>query len=275
MICKNCGNTINPSDSFCGECGTKVQKDEQKTVEMFTAPEVALSETPDISQPPLINKEQLNNQSRVLVNEGKTFFSHAFRNHDQIFTQPHHFSSILSAILIGAGLLIAALFLSIMLPDEMNTLGISKTGVIFKFLMSLLVFIAIFISATFLLAKFAINPNLTFKKVLSDYVLINSFSFLIFLTGLLLIILNSYTFGSGLVFISATLFAFSPLYLIGKYSSYVQPGIPSFYAIIIYIIAISIAFIIFGESTVTSITRAITAASGNLLDGMFNSFNSY
>ncbi|TDL96634.1 zinc-ribbon domain-containing protein [Macrococcus carouselicus] len=272
MICKNCGHTVSPNDSFCGECGAKIQQDEQKHVEAVRTHQ---PETVHIQQTPIINKEQLNSQSRVLVNEGKTFFSQAFKNHDQAFAQPNHFSPLLSVILIGLGLLIAALFLFIMLPSEINALGISKTGMIFKFIMSLLIFIAVFIAATFLLARFAINPALTFKKVLSDYVLINSFSFLIFLTGLLLIILYSYTFGLGIIFISAVLFAFSPLYLIGKYSSHVQPGIPSFYTIIIYILAISVAFIIFGESTITSITRAFAAASGSLLDGMFNSFNGY
>ncbi|GGB01783.1 zinc ribbon domain-containing protein [Macrococcus hajekii] len=286
MICTNCGHKLGPSDLFCGECGTKVQSNETtdagqvsvekqsvqgETIEkqVFTTPGHEPSKL-------LVDKEQLNAQSRELVDEGKGFFRQAFKNHDTVFSGTHKFSFILSAVLILAGLILTAILLGMKIPESISYMGVTKSSVLFKLCFYLLILLAVIIGSTFLLTKFTINHALTFQKVLSDYVLVNVFSFIIFLVGILLLAIDLFNFGSGLIFLGGLLFMFSPLYMIGKYSSHTKPSMPSFYAAIIYIALICIILNVFKDSLITSLAGSFSSIFQNVLEGIGNGyFNNY
>lgn len=303
MYCKNCNNKLEPGDLFCGECGTPVEKTTEKvaprvnvvtdnenqksavidtpqaesttqhtTQQPNTNPQTAQQQTTNVQTQPLINKEQVNQQSRELVNEGKGFFSSAFKNHDQELKSNHNFSLKLSAALIGIGLLIVLLLLMIKIPSEIEYIGVTKSSFIFKIILSALAFIALIAGATFAIAKLLINPVLNFTKVLSDFVLINVFSFIAIIVGLLLIVIDSLTFGGGLTAFGIFLLALSPIYLIGKYSGHTQPKVASFYGVILYLILLAIVLRVFGESSISMLQGIFTNSVNNAMNGLFNNY---
>lgn len=227
--------------------------------------------------PPIINKEQVNEQSKALVNEGKGFFRQAFRAHDEEVTSNHHFTPALSAILVLAGLIIVGILLAIAIPDEVGYYGTSKGDIITKLLFSSFLLLAFLFLATFLLSKFLINNGLTFAKALSDFVLINVYSIIFIALGLLLYVVDSYKIASALTFIGVLLLIFSGIYLISKYSARIASKIPTYLIITIYAIITLIALIIFKDiamdlitAIITSIVQSQLGEFGELFDGLFN-----
>ncbi|MCU7556146.1 zinc ribbon domain-containing protein [Macrococcus capreoli] len=275
MNCKNCNHKLEPGDLFCGECGTKVESNVEAVsprVNIVNNTDEVQQQTTqnDKAQQAIINKELVNQQSKELVNEGKGFFATAFKNHDLAFTNGVHFSIKLTGALIGIGLLIIALLLMIKIPSEIAMFGISKSSIIFKCILSALVFIALIIGATFTISKLMINPALKFTKVVSDFVLINVFSFIFILVGFLLIMINTLSFGTGVLVLGIMLLAISPIYLIGKYSQLTQPKIASFYGVIIYMIILAIVLRIFGESMIGMLQGVFTQSVNSAVNGLFN-----
>ncbi|QIH75263.1 zinc ribbon domain-containing protein [Macrococcoides canis] len=311
MRCNQCNNEVGINDAFCGECGndlraqraqekltqTESQSATDSTVtyepkkdsvihnEQQEQPQVSQQQTTHQAQqtqqthqaPPIINKEQVNEQSKALVNEGKGFFRQAFRAHDEEVTSNHHFTPALSAILVLAGLIIVGILLALAIPDEVGYFGTSKGDIITKLLFSSFLLLAILFLATFLLSKFLINNGLTFAKALSDFVLINVYSIIFIALGLLLYVVDSYKIASALTFIGVLLLIFSGIYLISKYSARIASKIPTYLIITIYAIITLIALIIFKDiamdlikAIITSIVQSQLGEFGELFDGLFN-----
>ncbi|WP_414043928.1 zinc ribbon domain-containing protein [Macrococcus sp. EM39E] len=286
MKCKNCNNNLEAGDLFCGECGTPVGQNTEKIsprVNVTSSVDTVIEEpiikdstttqqTTYTETQPIINKEQVNQQSKKLVNEGKGFFSTAFKNHDQELNSNHNFSLVLASTLIGIGLLLIVLLLMIKIPSEIAYIGISKSSIIFKVLLSSLAFIALIIGITFTIVKFMINPVITISKVISDFVLINVFSFITIMIGLILIVIDSFSFGGGLTTLGVFILATSPIFMIGKYSNNTQTKISSFYGVIIYMIILAIVLRIFGESTIGMLQGIFTNSINNAAEGLFNNY---
>ncbi|MCO4097643.1 zinc ribbon domain-containing protein [Macrococcoides canis] len=311
MRCNQCNNEVGINDAFCGECGNdlRAQRAQEKLTqtESQSATDITVTyepkkdsvihneqqEQPQVSQqqtthqaqqtqqthqaPPIINKEQVNEQSKALVNEGKGFFRQAFRAHDEEVTSNHHFTPALSAILVLAGLIIVGILLALAIPDEVGYFGTSKGDIITKLLFSSFLLLAILFLATFLLSKFLINNGLTFAKALSDFVLINVYSIIFIALGLLLYVVDSYKIASALTFIGVLLLIFSGIYLISKYSARIASKIPTYLIITIYAIITLIALIIFKDiamdlikAIITSIVQSQLGEFGELFDGLFN-----
>lgn len=311
MRCNQCNNEVGINDAFCGECGNdlRAQRAQEKLTqtesqaatdstvtyepkkdsvihnEQQEQPQVSQQQTTHQAQqtqqthqaPPIINKEQVNEQSKALVNEGKGFFRQAFRAHDEEVTSNHHFTPALSAILVLAGLIIVGILLALAIPDEVGYFGTSKGDIITKLLFSSFLLLAILFLATFLLSKFLINNGLTFAKALSDFVLINVYSIIFIALGLLLYVVDSYKIASALTFIGVLLLIFSGIYLISKYSARIASKIPTYLIITIYAIITLIALIIFKDiamdlikAIITSIVQSQLGEFGELFDGLFN-----
>ena len=92
------------------------------------------------------------------------------------------------------------------------------------------------ITAIFGLTRLVVRQPIAFKKVLSDYVLINSVSLAILIISVILILAESYSFGGSIALLSLLLFIASGIYLIAKYSTGNQTRISSFYGVIMNII---------------------------------------
>lgn len=264
MKCTNCGHEINPGDRFCGECGTPVAhvppaQDAQQSINQH------MNQNPNTA--PLINKEQVNAQSRELLNEGKSFFSQAFKNQDGAIKENNGVSILLSSLLIVLGLILIALLISIKIPAEIAYLGVSKSSLILKLILTLIVYLAVVIGAAFALSKLMINRGLTFRKLLSDYVMINVIPFLVILAGVLMVTIDVYKLGVWLIILGTLLLSFTALYLFGKYSEISHPRISSIFTVIIYTIIIMIAATLFISSIIDWAESFSTSFMNNIFDG--------
>lgn len=304
MRCNQCNNEVGINDAFCGECGNDLRAQKASQTESHSTADNTVTyepkndsvihndqqEQPQVTQQqttqqthqvppaqPIINKEQVNEQSKALVNEGKGFFRQAFRAHDEEVTSNHHFTLALSSILVLAGLIIVGILLALAIPDDIGYFGTSKSDIIAKLLFSSFLLLAILFLATFLLSKFLINNGLTLAKVLSDFVLINVYSIIFIALGLLLYVIDSYKIASAMTIIGVFLLIFSGIYLISKYSAHIASKIPTYLIITIYAIITLIALIIFKDiamelikSIITSIVQSQLGEFSELFNGLFN-----
>ncbi|UBH13103.1 hypothetical protein [Macrococcus armenti] len=281
MKCNKCNSVVGSEDLFCGECGNdlRVQRaemqgnaapqNENKTYEpkkeqvihnTQSTPESQqqMQQVPPAQQyqqqsAPIINKEQVNEQSKALVNEGKGFFRQAFSAHDDEIANNHFFSLALNGILVAAGLVIIGILLSIATPDDVSMLGASKSDVAMTFVISGFVIVALVFTFKFLLSKFLINPSLTFAKSFSDFVVVNTYSVCVIVFAMLLIVIGSYGFGMIILTLGTILILFSPVYFFGKYSSLYKSSVPSFLIVVIYAVLLLISFGIFAEKIGNSV----------------------
>ena len=100
----------------------------------------------------------------------------------------------------------------------------------------IILFLAIIIGATYAMTRLVVRQPITFKKVLSDFVLINSVSVAILVLSIILMLANAYRFGASVTLLSLLLFIISGIYMMAKYSKNNDTRISSFYGVIIYII---------------------------------------
>ena len=201
-----------------------------------------------------------------MTQESKGFFKSAFVSPDQMITNNHTFSLKFISSLIIAGLLIIALLLGAVIPTEIIYIGTSKGTIILSSLVGIVFFLAILVGATYLITRIVVRQPISFKKVLSDYVLINSVSVAVMMISIILYILHSYRFASIMLMLSIILLVVSGVYLIAKYSTTHDTRISSFYGVVIFIIITFIFVSIFGESFFNQIF-------GNLIDRLSDIFD--
>ncbi|MGX0443502.1 membrane-bound ClpP family serine protease [Staphylococcus epidermidis] len=137
------------------------------------------------------------------------------------------------------------------------------TSIIF----GIILFLVVIVGAIFGLTRLVVRQPIAFKKVLSDYVLINSVSLAILIISVILILAESYSFGGSIALLSLLLFVASGIYLIAKYSTGNQTRISSFYGVIIYIIILFLFIRIFGEAFFHQIFGDFIEELGHLFEG--------
>ena len=116
----------------------------------------------------------------------------------------HAFSFKLLLSLLIAGFLVVAILLAMMISgDAADVIG-GKGSIILSMMTGMILFLAVGVGATFAITRLVVKQPLSFRKVLSDYVLINSVSVALLFISFLLFIANSYVF-SGSIFILSTL----------------------------------------------------------------------
>ena len=128
------------------------------------------------------------------------------------------------------------ILLASIIPVEISYIGTSKSSVIISIIVGIILFLAIIIGATYAMTRLVVRQPITFKKVLSDFVLINSVSVAILVLSIILMLANAYRFGASVTLLSLLLFIISGIYMMAKYSKNNDTRISSFYGVIIYII---------------------------------------
>lgn len=186
-----------------------------------------------------------------MTQESKGFFKSAFVSPDQMIKNNHTFSLKLIFSLIIAGLLIIALLLGAVIPTEIIYIGTSKGTIILSSLVGIVFFLAILVGATYLITRIVVRQPLSFKKVLSDYVLINSVSVAVMMISIILLVVSG-------------------VYLIAKYSTTHDTRISSFYGVVIFIIITFIIVSIFGESFFNQIFGNLIDRLSDIFDGGMN-----
>lgn len=289
MNCPKCGQNYQQEDVFCGNCGTKLPESVAETTKTTseTANKEAQGEqsviqtqvTKEIEEVTTNSKEQAFHQhqniNQSVVNQNDThehietpleqgtqsnnkdtfyemkqFFISAFTHPDQVLKTDQTFSTKLLLILIIAGLAVVALLFNALIPDQVGFFEVSKSSIVFKFIVSLAIILAVHIGITYLVVRLTILPEVKFNKVFSDYVLINTFTVALLILSAFLFALSSYKFASLIIIIMYLFLTISPAFMLAKYSSIYNTRISSLYGILILLFVLSIIILVFGQNII-------------------------
>lgn len=284
MNCPKCGQNIQPEDVFCGNCGTKLQSVTTETTGI-TSSETTNKETldkrtketkehvqstlTDVNHHQNINQsvvnqndthhpvnqtfEQARTNEKDFLNELKEFFINAFKRPDQVIKDNQTFSFRILITLIVAGLLLISLFTTMLIPSQVGLFEIQKEDILLRFVLSLAIILAIHIGITYAVVRLTVIPEIKFNKLLSDYVIINTFTVALLIFSGIILALNSYKFATLIFIVMYLFFTISPAYILGKYSSLYETRISAVYGVIILIFALAIIALIFGENVIESV----------------------
>lgn len=282
MNCPKCGQTYQQEDIFCGNCGSKLNHD---TAEIQSS-EATNKETLDkqiidsTAHPANANVQDINNHQNInpsvvnqndthqhieesfetvqknendIFNELKRFFVSAFTRPEQVIKNEQIFSFKVLLILIVVGLVATGVFMITLIPDQLNVFEMSKTNIGFKLIMSLAMILVVHIGITYAVVRLTIIPEIKFNKVLSDYVLVNTFTVALLLVSIMLLTLNSFKFAALILIVMYLFLTITPAYLLSKYGTLYQARISSVYSILILIFTLSLIALIFGESVIETV----------------------
>ncbi|MCG3401925.1 zinc ribbon domain-containing protein [Staphylococcus massiliensis] len=236
MLCPSCGREVHESDSFCGECGHK------------------LKDT-NVSNNSNNDNNQVSHRFSHIVTESKSFFKQAFTSHDQTIRDAKPFSFPLLGALFGLGVIVIALLFLIMIPNEVSYFSTSKGSIVIRLILVATILLAILVGLIFGLTKLGSKHPISFQKVLSDYMLVNTITLAIFVISVFCFILGIYSLAGFGVLLSLILFNTSAIYLITKYTSHGMTRFSSFYLIIIFIVIELICLAFLGESVMNQVAE--------------------
>ncbi|WP_415426645.1 zinc-ribbon domain-containing protein [Staphylococcus borealis] len=210
---------------------------------------------------------QFSEHAKEVTEESKGFFRSAFAAPDQVLKSQQAFSFKLLFSLLVIGLLVIALLLAIAIPSTIGLFETPKSQIIFSIIVAIILFLAVIVGATYGITRLVVRQPIPFRKVLSDFILINSVSVAVLVLALILMFANSYGFGGALFMLSILLIVISGVYMIAKYSANHHTRFSSFYGVIIYIIVFFLFVTIFGESLFNQIFANLISEFNNLFDG--------
>ncbi|MEV0573139.1 zinc ribbon domain-containing protein [Micrococcus luteus] len=272
MRCEKCGNPMSSKDSFCSECGHKINEkglSSNTEREKFSKRQEKNEELDEKwkaqnNNKPFNTNSKIQEQLKKVLKESKGFFKNAFTSMDEIIKSDKMYSFKLVFSLLIIGILIISLIVKMFIPSEVS----SYIGTSGDILIGITLSLVVLIGATFAMTRLVVKKPVIFQKVLSDYVLVNSVTVLILLVSIFLFKLGTYKFSISLFTLSLLLFIISGAYLIGKYSSNKEVRVSSFYGVIIYMVIVFIFISIFGQSLYEHIL-------GPFIEGMFENFGEY
>lgn len=274
MKCPKCGAPVEQDDRFCGECGIDLTKVSAVSSQNSTESESSQAlhnhnenEPTHSNQQPSFDKEKFNQHANEIKHEGTSFFSQLFKSHDNVIAGTKSFSLKFIGILSAVFLILTLIVLAIFVPSEVNYIGygVTKSGIVTKSFFGILLFLIISYGLLAGVTRLVVKDNISFAKILSDFVFINTFSFIFFILGLLLLRGEIYSIGSFLLLLGIVSFYASAVYLITKYSSYHTLRIPVFFGIIIYIVVQFIVLSIYGEM----LRNTFVDIFGSMLEDLF------
>lgn len=217
---------------------------------------------------------QFSEQAKEVTAESKGFFKSAFVDPDREIKSIHTFSFKLLGSLLAIGLILIAIILFLAIPEEVS-LFTSEAKIVFFIIFSLIILLAAIVGATFGITRLVVVQAIPFKKVLSDFVFINSVTVATLLLSIILLIMEAYTFGTVILILSFVILVTSGVYLIAKYSGINHTRFSSFYGMIIYLIVIFILMRIFGEVTFSSILETFNETKDSLFNSLFGGGSTY
>lgn len=212
-------------------------------------------------------QNQLSEHAKEVTEESKGFFKSAFVAPDQIIKSNHAFSFKLLLSLLVIGFLVVAILIGTIIPDEIYQLGTSKGSFVSSLVVGIILFLVVIVGATYAITRLVVKQPISFRKVLSDYVLINSVTVALLVVVFILFMVNSYSFGTGVFILSLFLFVISGVYMIAKYSAQYDTKFSSFYGIILFLVIIFLFTSIFGESLFNQLFRNLLERLGDIFDG--------
>lgn len=272
MKCPNCGQNYQQEDQCCGHCGYKLTRQNDHTTTSTTASTIKETQQHSTKTNDDNVKSRRDNENfkqgttshqtkrklstlgendahfeevmkdktasfehkmKDLTDESKQFFNHVFKSSDQ---SDVIYSYRLLVTLICAGLLLSTLLIIILASDIFLLFPESSPfKAIFYMLMIILGSLALSVTILYCIVKYTLTTTIEFHKVFSDYVVINTFSVLTLLIGLVLAILSIFKLALIIMLLAfVLLYIISPTYMLVKYSGIYPTKFASIYGIIIY-----------------------------------------
>ena len=146
-----------------------------------------------------------------------------------------------------------SLFTTMLIPSQVGLFEIQKEDILLRFAFSLAIILAIHIGITYAVVRLTVITEIKFNKLLSDYVIINTFTVALLFISEMVFALNSYKFAALIFIVLYLFFTISPAYLLAKYSSLYETRISGVYGVLILIFTLAIIALIFGESVIESV----------------------
>ena len=81
-----------------------------------------------------------------------------------------------------------------LIPSQVGLFEIQKEDILLRFVLSLAIILAIHIGITYAVVRLTVIPEIKFNKLLSDYVIINTFTVALLIFSGIIFALNSYKF---------------------------------------------------------------------------------
>lgn len=217
---------------------------------------------------------QFSEQAKEVTQESKGFFKSAFVDPDREIKSTHTFSFKLLGSLLAIGLIVLAIILFLAIPEEVS-LFTSESKIVFSIIISLIILLAAIVGTIFGMTRLVVVQAISFKKVFSDFILINSVTVAMLLVSIILLVMEAYTFGMVVLMLSFVILVASGVYLIAKYSGINFTRFSSFYGIVIYLIVIFILMRIFGEVTLSSILESFDETRDSFFNNLFGGGSGY
>lgn len=217
---------------------------------------------------------QFSEQAKEVTQESKGFFKSAFVDPDREIKSTHTFSFKLLGSLLAIGLIVLAIILFLAIPEEVS-LFTSESKIVFSIIISLIILLAAIVGTIFGMTRLVVVQAIPFKKVFSDFILINSVTVAMLLVSIILLVMEAYTFGMVVLMLSFVILVASGVYLIAKYSGINFTRFSSFYGIVIYLIVIFILMRIFGEVTLSSILESFDETRDSFFNNLFGGGSGY
>ena len=83
-----------------------------------------------------------------------------------------------------------------LIPSQVGLFEIQKEDILLRFILSLAIILAIHIGITYAVVRLTVIPEIKFNKLLSDYVIINTFTVALLIFSGIIFALNSYKFAA-------------------------------------------------------------------------------
>ncbi|UDI77403.1 zinc ribbon domain-containing protein [Staphylococcus taiwanensis] len=193
---------------------------------------------------------EFSNKVKSIFNESKQFFKQAFRSHDVTIRGNHSFSYALLASLIIVGLLILGMFIHLYIADNFGNYITGIASIILRVILGIAFATGFLFIVTFGVIRLTVVQPIRFKKVFSDFILVNTISVLVLYIGLFVLFLKMYILSGILVVFSIILLFTSCVYLITKNSVNQTLRLPSFYSIVIFFVIIGFALHLGGSTLI-------------------------
>lgn len=187
-----------------------------------------------------------------LKDESKQFFNHVFKLSDQ---NDVIYSYRLLVTLMCAGLFLSTLLVIILSSDIFLLFPESSPfKAIFYMIVIILGSLALSVNILYCIVKYTLTTAIEFHKVFSDYIVINTFSVLALLMGLVLGILSIFKLALIIILLAfVLLYMISPTYILVKYSGVYPTKIASIYGIIIYQFVMMVMVYLLGHMIIQQI----------------------
>lgn len=291
MKCPNCGQNYQQEDQCCSHCGYQLTRQNDHTTTSTTAS--TMKETQHYStktngkntgsrrdkenfkQDTTSNRTKrklstlgendahfeeimkdktasFEHKMKDLKDESKQFFNHVFKLSDQ---SDVIYSYRLLVTLMCAGLFLSTLLVIILSSDIFLLFPESSPfKAIFYMIVIILGSLALSVSILYCIVKYTLTTAIEFHKVFSDYIVINTFSVLALLMGLVLGILSIFKLALIIILLAfVLLYMISPTYILVKYSGVYPTKIASIYGIIIYQFVMMVMVYLLGHMIIQQI----------------------